>query len=156
MGAWGYHPTDGDGAFEFFFEIERAIDRVLSEEFAKPPRNSMYSWDRIGAVQLLLEKEIRVPKAIVKKCLAELKAIRKDEQFADEWRNPENFRQILGLFINGYTWLLEKGENYKKYIYPPENFLVLKRPHRAHDKGPVKASEYVDEKLARQFLQPAP
>lgn len=95
MGYWGYEPKDGDTAWDFVGEFDRASHPELRRLFKKHPRTTYDRWDRIGFVQLLLERGVRIPEDIFTLVLEYLEEVTLDVDWVTTWREPKDFRKTL-------------------------------------------------------------
>ncbi len=109
MGAWGYYPTDSDGAHDMFSEFYEGIDAKLEEitqgklGYGKPD----YAYP--GVIMMLLEGGFRVKRKFVVQaieCLkAELKATERENKSG--WVSPQKAIKTMKHLIAKFEEIID-------------------------------------------------
>lgn len=110
-------------------------------------------WNRLGMVQILNEKGISIPISVVKKCRAYLKALAKDEGFADGWRDPAEFVKTVQTMLEYVEDTISQDADFMKRCKKARRGPALRKgPRMVH--GPVLRDVPGDRKRARPGKNP--
>ena len=107
MGRWGTRPMDSDGAMDYVFYIDNAINKELSRILNQKSHNTDEKLDKVGIVEYMLMEGHHIHKSLIVKSIKNLKGVLEDAEFMSSWRYPEQARNTLVKTIGFFIALLD-------------------------------------------------